>query len=193
LDRDNLTEVFRRLGGFLSIISGIVRPLVQYSDQEKEAELAAQKAEIVIDRAIRHLQCHSDYYTEQFLKYVATTTSLLTVRRFVRDALSRIKGNPDLKKEYDNVFDLERVFLNGNQIIVPIRSDKGHEDIKKFTKELAQQDLTGINLGVKNISELEVPFDGIHLEVVSGKCLLTELPSEQSYSVDANLNIKPDK
>jgi len=179
VDTDDSTECFRRLAGFLSIVSGIIRPLVRYVEKEEETKLTARKANLVIDRTIGHLNCHSDYYTQQFLEYVGATTALRTVKQFVRDVFSRLNGTAPVKVAYEDVFDLEETYLYGNQIIVPIRKGKGHADMIQFSSWLSLGQVSGIVLDVASTTDVVVPFDGIHLEAITGKCVLADVPPDQ--------------
>ena len=188
-DHNNATEVFRRLDGFLSMVSGILKPLIQPFKEEQKAAEAAKKAEFVIHRVVEHLNCHTDYYTEKYLDYNARLTSFISIQEFIKNLF---ENNLDEGNEFLQVFDIERAFLSRNDIIVPLRLDKTHEDIKPFAKEIdwTKEDLDQIKLGIRSQISIEVPFDGIHLEPIRGECPLPGVPSRSKYSIDADLSIK---
>ena len=62
LDPEKSTEVLRRLAGFLTMVTGMLRPLVAPAEEEREARRAAERAEFVISRAVAHLTCHAQHY-----------------------------------------------------------------------------------------------------------------------------------
>ncbi len=82
--------------------------------------------------------------------------------------------------------------FNGNQIILPATKNFDQKVLKKFTKDLKGANLGDYKTEDKSLSEVEVPFDGIHLEAVPGKCELMDIPTGPSYSLDADLKIKPE-
>ena len=65
MDQDNFTEIFRRLSGFLSMVEGIVKPLIRPVEEQKEQLKNAARSHFVIKRVVDHLNCHQGYYREK--------------------------------------------------------------------------------------------------------------------------------
>src|SRR5262245_25868775 len=87
LDVTGLTEALRRVPAFLVMVDGMLRPLLEPAEQERDAEAAAERAQFVIDRVVEHLHCHREYYLQRFLHYVAAQTGFTTLAEFVRDVI----------------------------------------------------------------------------------------------------------
>jgi hypothetical protein len=117
IDEKDFSEVFRRLGGFLALVGGALRPLLQTLEQEQEAARALKRAEFVIGRVVDHLNCHSSYYNEVYLRYVADLTQMRTIQDFVREVVEeRLTVDEDAKQLIRQLFKEDDAYLNGHDI-----------------------------------------------------------------------------
>ncbi|MEV5545209.1 hypothetical protein AB0L35_03590 [Streptomyces sp. NPDC052309] len=170
IDARHATEVLRRLGGFLTMTSGILRPLLEPAEEEREARRAAERAEWVVGRVVDHLRCHARYYTERYLHYMADRTRMRAVFRFVEDALARISSDVGTQ------FDPEAAFLDRNRIVVPLRIPLSREELKDLLKKLDRERGEEITFGILDSQQLTVPTDGVHIEPAAGSCVLADIP-----------------
>ena len=95
------------------------------------------------------------------------------------------------------VFDIGRSFIDKQQIVVPGFRTLEEDDIKQLPLAVSA---AGPQFDFDNIKpivdkDVDVPSDGVHLEVEAGKCVLKNLPPEAEKSVeltvkDASLKVK---
>jgi hypothetical protein len=173
IDRWHATEILRRLGGFLTMTSGILRPLLQPAEEEREARSAAERAEFVIARVVEHLNCHTRYYTERHLTYMALRTRMHVIHRIVEDVLAnRLSGGGD---DLVDLFDPEAAFLDGRRVIVPIRVPLGEGELAALFKLFDEKE-PQIEPKLLDVQPLIVPMDGVHIEPAAGVCVLDDVP-----------------
>ncbi|MEK7248683.1 MAG: hypothetical protein AAB092_09460 [Chloroflexota bacterium] len=76
-------------------------------------------------------------------------------------------------------FDIERAFLDRQQIVVPARFAAESIDLARLDEALGAAKTTPANLPIGptlRVTDIEVPADGIHLEVAAGTCILAGVP-----------------
>ncbi len=168
IDAQEGTEVLRRLGGFLAMTSGMLRPLLQPAEEERASRRAAERAEFVIGRVVDHLNCHARYYTEEYLRYIGERTRMRAVSRLASDVLARIAELPPALLER---FDPDAAFLDGSRIVVPIRLAVSLAELQALLKHL-DADAGDIELGLLDVQSLTIPTDGMHVEASAGSCSL---------------------
>lgn len=176
LDESHFTEPFRRLAGFLSLVSGSIRPLLLAAEGEKERRDAARRAEFVVGRVVEHLRCHKDYYIARYLFYLSRLTGGLTIRRFAEDALSRASTPDGLQDKWTALFATEEAFVDGNTVVVPGRCTYGKDLGSTFMTSLGQPASRGLTFGVLRADRVLTPADGSHIEPASGSCVLPDVP-----------------
>jgi hypothetical protein len=172
LDLNDFTDALRRLSGFLAVVDGMLRPLMQPLEHEREAAAAAERAEFVIARVVQHLGCYQNYYVQRFVAYLASSTNHITVARFVSDVIGRLPLSPAEEQMYRESFDQATAFLDRNEIVV--------QSPQSFTYEELVEILDGSQDGEAEVpsasAEVDVPFDGVHIEIAPGSCVLPDVP-----------------
>jgi hypothetical protein len=177
LDEKDLTEVFRRLSGFLAFVSGSIRPLLRPAEEEKQRIEAARRAEFVISRVVDHLQCHKDYYIGQYLRYFSNLTGGLTIKRFVENVLSQISNPPELKDKWIDLFAVAEAFIDSNSIIVPGLCLYDEEASSVLIEIIDGEQKSDIRFGVLRADRVTVPADGSYIEPAAGSCVLPDVPT----------------
>jgi hypothetical protein len=180
LDLTGFTEGLRRLSGFLAMVDGMLRPLLEPLEHEREAQAAAEAAELVIDRVVVHLECLREYYIQRFLQYLVKQTGGLTLPRFVRTTIDRLQISPAARQLFLSVFDPRLAFLDRNEIVVPASSEISYVELVQAAGgkiEPEQIELPTVT------DEVDVPFDGIHLEIAPGHCRLPDVPSRSEIEI----------
>ncbi|MFF0991446.1 hypothetical protein [Kocuria nitroreducens] len=172
IDSNRSTEVFRRISGFLAMVKGILSPLLQPAEGEKEEKLAQQRAEWVLSRVIKHLTCHNRYYSERYIYHLAAKTRTRSIAQFAQDIL--VNHLPQLGKNGLTLFDPDTAFLSRDSIIVPIRVSPEAGDLANLLTTL-EQDAPDVEPGILTNQTLTIPTDGVHMESSSGFCVLGEI------------------
>ena len=172
LDLNDFTEPFRRLSGFLATVEGMLRPLTGPADAE--AQLAADHARgrIQLNQLINHLNCNKNYYIQRYLDYLTGNTSnqaIVDLVNAVLDAAAAVSGNAG---ELRGQLDVERAFIDRQEIIVPAAEAASGTTIVPLDggppfEWPPPPPVT---------QDLEVPSDGVHMEVAAGACVLGHLP-----------------
>ncbi|NUO52340.1 MAG: hypothetical protein HOV80_26105 [Polyangiaceae bacterium] len=171
LDRNNPTELLRRVSGFLSMVDKLLKPLLVPPEDARLAQDARERAEFVLARVVAHLESYQDYYVQHYLEYVFRRTEGLSLVRLLFDVL-RATGQLDLLE----LFDPANGFLEGNRYVVPARSPISLEDAMAWIKELGG-DSVGTPIGETSRSTIAlVPTDGVHIEPSAGRCVLMDVP-----------------
>lgn len=182
LDDRDLTEILRRLGGFLTFASGVLRPLLQTAEEERENRLAVERAEFVVARVEDHLNCHAAYYTERYLHYTARTTQMSAVIELAKAILSLEPNGspvhlPDVDPEVLADFDAGSVFLDGSRVVIPAKVASSLDQSADLLMAL-DHGTKRFEGGLLRTEELTIPTDGMHLEPVPGKCVLQGISPE---------------
>src|SRR5207249_1355473 len=68
LDGNDYTEIFRRLPGFLAIVTGMLRPLLG-----TDPTGTTPASVTTMNRLIQHLNCNRNYYIQRYITYLAQT------------------------------------------------------------------------------------------------------------------------
>ncbi len=178
LDESDLTEIFRRLAGFLSLIAGSVRPLLHPAEEDRERIEQARRAEFVITRVTNHLRCHRLYYIGLYLAYVSRLAGGITFRSMIEVLMGDVSQPPGLQNSWAELFSSEEAFVSGNQIIVPGRCALDEKMTLDFLKSLDQVD--DFHFGLLTKSDIFAPTDGSHIEPVEGGCLLDDVPPPEA-------------
>ena len=170
LDQDNFTEPFRRLPGFLAMIDGMLRPLLGPAEEEEQAAADQAKGLLILTKLLDHLVCNKNYYLQRFLAYVAAKTANQAIVDFINELVATPgmnMGAEEIKK-----FDLERAFIDRQDIIIPAL-----DPINIGPGSSANSDpLSGWQPPPPQTVNVDVPSDGIHLEVGAGICILADVP-----------------
>ena len=82
-DEHQLTEPFRRMSGFLTMMMGMVTPLVVPAEEEAKGAVEREKARLALARLLHHLRCNSNFYIQRFLDYVSGRTRNQAIIDFV--------------------------------------------------------------------------------------------------------------
>ncbi|MGF1471654.1 MAG: hypothetical protein ACFB50_07935 [Rubrobacteraceae bacterium] len=189
-DQKHRTEAFRRLGGFLALVSGSIRPLLEPAEKDRARIEAARRAEFVISRVVNHLKCHRDFYIGQYLRYLTELTGGLTIRRFIEDALAQVSDPPELEANWDELFAIEEAFVDRNSVVVPGRclydEEASSSLIEMLDRDGKQNDL---KFGILRRERVVVPTDGTYIESRAGDCILPDVPEptpEPSFRISLN-------
>jgi hypothetical protein len=185
---DSYTEVFRRLPGFLSLVKGWLAPLVSATWEQEEQKKQVEAATAAVDRLLKHLQFHAGFYTRKYLSYLAGEAEGHAIVEFANKAIeSTGRLGPSVPETLQSVFDANRAFVDGNQIIVPGMQPLNSEDMAKLAAVLPGSGTVPPELPPASVKpvvvELEIPSDGIHIEVAPGLCVLKGVWSEQVHKM----------
>lgn len=177
LDNNQYTEIMRRVPGFLALVSGALQPLLDPAKLEKEQQQQLLEAQYVLTQLLQHLECNKNYYIQQFLKYVASTTRNQAIIDLAKEVLglSPVSGNLPGNLEPGD-FDLDRVFIDKQQIVVPTLVTLTDGQIAAIIREAGYKG-PAPSLPPPESIDLDVPADGIHLEVAEGACKLQHVPT----------------
>ena len=133
-----------------------------------------------------HLESYQHYYAQQFLSYVTEKTKNKAVVDFVNQIVDASTA-PDLTR---SLFDVERAFIDRQYIVVPATITLAEKDITQLSKVISPgagpQNQFSLSDIAPAVDAIEVPCDGIHLEVAAGICVLQNLPPTTA-SVELNV------
>jgi hypothetical protein len=185
------TEIFRRIPGFLAMVASVLTPLI---DPAKSEALDAQQhaADMsVLGRLIQHLRDNQNYYCQQYLRYAREKTVNQAIVDFASLQLSALEaevqqdpqllGGAQIKD-----FDVDQAFVDRQEIVVPGYLPLSDAQVTAVANTLFEdEDL--VLQPASTVVDLDVPADGIHLEVAPGACLLPDVPSPPNLPIDASL------
>ncbi|MGB8380980.1 MAG: hypothetical protein WCG47_06945 [Dermatophilaceae bacterium] len=183
VDTNDRTEVFRRLSGFLALVSGVLTPLVAPVEKQREDELRIRRAEQVITRTADHLRDNDRYYTQAFLEYLQRTARQDLLGRFAQEAVGATALNTP--SELMAQLNWDAVYLDRTWLIVPAQFDKSRSDFRPFSEILSAAGDEPIHAGVY-VSEVEVPCEGSYFEASGGQCVLKAVPSRSTVVFEAS-------
>jgi hypothetical protein len=174
LDAADYTEVFRRVSGFLALVTGIVQPLLQLAQAEEQARAKWSDAQQPLAQLLQHLSCNESYYVQKFLAYAADKTNNQALVDFVERVLPATTINGSAR-----LVDTQRAYVDRNQVVVPGIAPLTDDQINQLLAGVSAPNdalfsLAGVDAEV--IPDLEVAADGIHLEVAAGCCVLEGIP-----------------
>jgi len=181
LNNDSLNEVMRRTPGFLAMMSGMVGPLGGTTPEELKAIQEREAAELSLQRLLQHLLCNENYYTQVFLAYRAEETGNQAVVDFVDDVLNHFAyraSNPSGVRDVINkLFDVRRPFIDKQQIVIPGLNALDASEVSALGRELGSaSDFNLADIQPVVLPNVQLPADGIHLEVAEGACVLKDVP-----------------
>lgn len=184
LDSNDQTEVLRRLSGFLSLVSGILTPLVAPVEEMRETEMKTRRAENVIRRTVHHLKANQWYYAKAFFDYLEKTRRHDLMVQFAIDCIETTTiQSPDQLLEQ---LDIDAVYVDGLTLVIPALSNASPQDFAPFSPMLA--DVPGTDVtepGIISVMEVEVPCDGSYFDATSGRCVLENLPNRTVSVLEA--------
>jgi len=177
---DYFNEVMRRLPGFLAMVAGEIAPLLDPAKLEKESLQARAESVAQFNRLKSHLSCNRNYYVQQFLRYTAEKTNNQSIVDFVVQAL-RVMGTLGFPIED---FDPDRSFIDKQEIIVPSLNPLTSDQVTAVGNVLFHHERSSVRDPDPMVIQVEVPCDGIHLEVAEGACQLNNVPPSSGLDVD---------
>lgn len=192
LDSEDLTEIFRRLSGFLAMVNGMLKPLVPSSALQEAAVKEHEKGGFVLKRLLAHLNCHKNYYIQQFLLYTARKTNNQDIVDFVTQVISAVikASGAQLSKIFE-LYDVQRSYIDRQEIVVPAFQALEDYQIIRMNAYLstatASYEFSRDQIK-PSVVEIEVPTDGIHLEAAAGACVLRQLPAQAEKSVEFTIH-----
>jgi hypothetical protein len=181
LNNDSLNEVMRRTPGFLAMMSGMVGPLGGTTPEEVKAIQEREAAELSLQRLLQHLQCNENYYTQVFLAYRAEETGNQAVVDFVDDVLNRFAHGTSnagtVRDVINSWFDVRRPFIDKQQMVIPGLNALDASEVSAVGSELGSpSDFNLADIQPVVLPNVQLPADGIHLEVAEGACVLKDAP-----------------
>lgn len=188
-DLNQFTEIHRRIPGFLAMVKGMLLPLVEPAAAEQVALRDLQDQQQLLRRLLGHLDCNRNYYIQRFLRYVWEKTDGQAIVDFASEVLARI-AFPDSPLLAAPAYDLDATFIDKQQIVVPGTRPLTPADIVAVARALdpaVPPSEPPVTLPVPNTTPVEIPADGIHLEVAQGACVLKDVPSQPFTEADIEL------
>lgn len=176
MDEKNRTEAFRRLGGFLALVSGSIRPLLQPAQADQARLAASRRAEFVIQRTVDHLHCHMHYYICQYLYYLSKLTGGLTIKKFAESTLESATQPTGLSDHWEDLFSVEEAFVDRNTIVIPGRCRYDRSASAALAEMLDGDEAKELTFGILHSNRVLAPADGAHIEPSAGACILPEVP-----------------
>jgi hypothetical protein len=207
LDPLDFTEIFRRLSGFLAMVEQMVAPSAPEpaaSPSEGAApaagtigaaaggsESAREDQRFALQRLLAHLNCNSHFYTQRYLAHIARKTNNQAIVDFVEEVIDRAEGlNDQDRSNIRTLFDIQAAFVDRQQILVPSIRALTEDEVGRFIASSRGEHVSPFHFGdiVPTVEpELELPTDGIHLEVAEGLCKLTGLPQGGQQEVQLSV------
>jgi hypothetical protein len=190
IDDQQLTEGMRRMFGFTAMVNGMLAPLLQPATADATVLQQQYAARSTLEQLIQHLRCNRTYYIQAFLQYLSSTTKNQAIAQFARDYLMLADiVNADIGIALQE-FEPDGAFVAQNSVIVPARdplySDGDGIGLAALGRELFQ-DPSPVTIPVPPPVQVEVPADGVHLEVAPGGCILPAVPPPASQ---VNLSVQ---
>ena len=187
MDQSQLTEIFRRLSGFLTVVKGMLLPLLEPVQQQQQQQQDQTKAIYVLNRVLKHLACNQNYYIQQYLRYIAAKTN----NQAIIDFAVQVLADPQIQQKLAAVLDLDidRAFIDRREIIIPGFTALDPKQLGALGKELFGTDGSPVaNPEPSLIEDIAVPCDGIHLEVAEGACVLKDVPAEDEDELEITIH-----
>lgn len=178
LDNGEFTECFRRLSGFLALVEGMLKPVMSIGEEKEELQKRAAALN-ALKRIKNHLRCNRDYYIQKFLIHLERSTESNTIIEFVDLVIERLNVPVTLKQQLRQLLDIRRAYIDRQQIIVPAYRPLSLGQVIEFTNSLSGRAVPDPIANLSRTDQVEVPCDGMHLEVAQGLCQLAEIPPGQ--------------
>jgi hypothetical protein len=182
------------------------KTVVAISDEETPR----QKNSRVLAALLAHLGCNKNYYIQRFLEYQARRTRGQAIVDFATNIWSQLTVGPSASSQLNDIrativdFDPAAAFIDKQSIVIPDRptSPVLSPPVSPTGLTTSQLRQVGQKLGIPEASpadqvlfplpatvQIQVPADGVHLEVAGGACILQDVPDKPF--VQADLNIGP--
>jgi hypothetical protein len=129
---------------------------------------------LILTKLLDHLVCNKNYYLQRFLAYIAAKTA----NQALVDFINALVATPGMNMGAEEIkkYDLERAFIDRQDIIIP-----AFDPVDIGPGSSANSDpLSGWQPPPPQTVNVDVPSDGIHLEVGAGICLLDDVPPPYS-------------
>jgi len=178
MDVAHYGEIYRRVSGFLAMISGMLSPMLDPANQEKADLQARAKAMYVLKRLLQHLGCNQNYYIQEYIRYLAKQTENQAIIDFLRQVLANATVEAQLKLLTVFQPDIDRSFSSTQELLVPGLNALSSADMVTLGTELGFTKITAVGDPTATSTDVEVPTDGIHLEVAEGACILQNVPTQ---------------
>jgi hypothetical protein len=156
------------------MVEGMLRTLTGPADAEQQIAADHARGRIQLTQLENHLNCNKNYYVQQYLQYLAANTRNQAIVDLVDAVLAAAAAVSPAAAGLRTRLDVERAFIDRQQIIVPaaeaatrttiVPLEPGAQPIE-WTPPPPQQ------------QQVEVPSDGVHMEVAAGECVLAHLPA----------------
>jgi hypothetical protein len=176
LDFNDFTEIFRRISGFNAIVNGMLRPLVGPADEEQKVAAEHTRGRLVLSQVIDHLTCNKNYYIQRFLEYIATNTANQAIVDFVNAIIASPAIDPAERDAILAEMDIQRAFIDRQDIVVPAVFPMQPGGEIRLLGRAALDGNPSWTPPPPVTTDIEVPADGIHLEVAAGLCVLSNVP-----------------
>jgi hypothetical protein len=174
-DTNDFTEPFRRLSGFLGMVDGMLRPLIGPAEDEQKLVSDHARGRILLGQITHHLNCNKNYYIQSYLRYLADSTRNQAIVDLVDAVITAMVLSDTDREALRQQLDIERAFIDRQDIIVPA-FDPMTGGVVQLPTITAASDAWHPPPPVE--AELEVPSDGIHMEVAAGTCILHDVPDD---------------
>jgi hypothetical protein len=87
-----------------------------------------------------------------------------------------------------DLFDLHRAFCDRRQVVIPANQALTAAEVTHFGAAVSGDDVFDFgNIARAVLVDLEVPADGVHLEIAEGSCTLLNLPAAPSVDIEASI------
>lgn len=186
-DTNNRTAVFRRVPAFLAIVDKFMRPLLKGPEDGLGGEDgfdSHQRAGMVIDRVVNHLNCFQSYYTEQFHNYLFDLSAGSAYREFFYKFVGETVPEPE-RELFFRDFDLDRAFLDKTSLVIPYRGDSAEDVLVEwFPDDPLGKTVKPLRLDVT------LPADGAQIEAVPGHCILPNIPPPLPSDLFDNVHLE---
>ncbi len=195
MDENSFNEIFRRISGFVTMVKGMLLPLIEPIQQQQQQQLDQTKAIYVLNRVLKHLACNQNYYIQQYLRYIAEKTNNQAIVDFVVQIIADQRIQKQLATVLDDFpLDVDRAYIDRREIIVPSFATLDSSQLGALGKTLFGTDGSPVaNPQPSVLEDVAVPCDGIHLEAAEGACVLKNLPpDEDEFEIsihDASLKV----
>lgn len=173
-DTEDRTAVYRRIPAFLALVDKFMRPLLKGPEDGLGGEDgfdSPQRAGMVIDRVVNHLNCFQSYYTEQFHAYLFDLSAGSAHREYFYKFVENVVPG-DQHEMFFGDFDLDRAFLDKTSFVIPYRGDSADDVLEEwFPGDPLGRAVEPLRLDVT------LPADGAQIEAVPGHCIpLPDIP-----------------
>lgn len=183
-DTVNLTEIYRRIHGFIAITNNLLEPKINNELSNIEYTNKVQESLIILERIIKHMNSYRDYYVAKYVKYIYNKAGKPTVIQFFENLINS-SNSPELLQWYKEVFSLKDLILDGTKIIIPFKIKLPSDSYNIY---LGEKDPFQIDKYYTS-TNITLPLDGSYIEAVPGNCILKDAPLNQD-KVNFSLELK---